>query len=187
VLGVIVIHSLLEYPLWYGPFQLAFGLCLGLLWPSAPSNAPLGVGTRWLAGPAPSVAMAAALMATVLYTAWDYTRISQIFLPRNERLPALRDDTLAKLQGSGIFRRQVEFAELTLSPLTKANAAAVHELAQRVLHFSAEPRVIVKLIDSAMLLGRDEEVLAQARRFKAAFPKEYALWLRGRPVGGPSD
>src|SRR6185369_5739849 len=34
VLAVIAVHSLLEYPLWYGPFQIAFGLCLGLLWPA---------------------------------------------------------------------------------------------------------------------------------------------------------
>ena len=33
LLGAIVLHSLLEYPLWYGPFQLVFGLCLGFLWP----------------------------------------------------------------------------------------------------------------------------------------------------------
>ncbi len=32
LLGAIVLHSLLEYPLWYGPFQLVFGLCLGMLW-----------------------------------------------------------------------------------------------------------------------------------------------------------
>ena len=32
VLAVIGLHSLLEYPLWYGPFQIAFGLCLAWLW-----------------------------------------------------------------------------------------------------------------------------------------------------------
>ena len=32
VLAVILLHSLLEYPLWYGPFQMAFGLCLLMLW-----------------------------------------------------------------------------------------------------------------------------------------------------------
>ena len=32
VLAVIMLHSMLEYPLWYGPFQMAFGLCIGLLW-----------------------------------------------------------------------------------------------------------------------------------------------------------
>src|SRR3954470_23707547 len=40
VLAVILIHSLLEYPLWYGPFQIAFGLALGLLWPAL-QTAPL--------------------------------------------------------------------------------------------------------------------------------------------------
>ena len=34
VLAVILLHSLLEYPLWYGPFQMAFGLSLWLLWRS---------------------------------------------------------------------------------------------------------------------------------------------------------
>src|SRR5665811_2179347 len=32
VLALILLHSLLEYPLWYGPFQVAFGLSLWLLW-----------------------------------------------------------------------------------------------------------------------------------------------------------
>ena len=32
VLAVILLHSLLEYPLWYGPFQVAFGLCVWYLW-----------------------------------------------------------------------------------------------------------------------------------------------------------
>jgi hypothetical protein len=187
VLGVIVIHSLLEYPLWYGPFQLVFGLCLGFLWPAAPPDPETAPANSWLAGPGSSLALSLALMAAVVYTAWDYTRISQIFLAREERLPAWRDDTLAKLQASRIFASQVAFAELTLTPLTRANAAIEHERAQRVLHFSAEPRVIVKLIDSAMLLGRDDEVFAQARRFKVAFPKEYARWVQGRPLDSPSD
>ena len=31
VLAVLALHSLLEYPLWYGPFEIAAGLALGLL------------------------------------------------------------------------------------------------------------------------------------------------------------
>jgi O-antigen ligase len=34
VLAVLALHSLLEYPLWYGPFQMALGISLGLLWPA---------------------------------------------------------------------------------------------------------------------------------------------------------
>lgn len=32
ILSVIGLHSMLEYPLWYGPFQLTVLLCLVLLW-----------------------------------------------------------------------------------------------------------------------------------------------------------
>ena len=185
LLGVIVLHSLLEYPLWYGPFQLVFGLCLGFLWPSSPSKAapaPEGRGVS-----APCLAAALAVIAIVGYAAWDYTRISQLYVARDERLPAWRDDTLAKVQDSWLFANQVKFAALALTTVDRANAAQVHALAQRLLHFSPEPRVIVKLIESATLLGRDEEAFEQAVRFKIAFPHEYARWLDHEPLDDPSE
>jgi hypothetical protein len=58
----------------------------------------------------------------------------------------------------------------------------MHALAQRVLHFSPEPSVIVKLIDSAALLGEQDEAVAQAARFKAAFPHAYGRWIAGLPL-----
>ena len=187
MLGAIALHSLLEYPLWYGPFQLAFGLCLGMLWP-ARRNAlsPLrqqrfGKG-RWAEPVVFSSVAAAVLMAMVGYAAWDYIRISQIYLPRDERLPAYEESTLAKAKGSWLFARQVGFAEQTLTAVTPANAAALHSLAERTLHFSPEPRVIVKLIESAELMGRSQEAQDQAERFRIAFPNEYERWLKGQPV-----
>ncbi|MBT2335960.1 O-antigen ligase C-terminal domain-containing protein [Variovorax paradoxus] len=179
MLGAIALHSLLEYPLWYGPFQLAFGLCLGMLWPARRAGM-----ASWRPPPLlPSVA-AAVLMVVAGYAAWDYIRISQIYLPRDERLPAYEDDTLAKARKSWLFARQVDFAELTLTPVTPANAAAMHSLAERTLHFSPEPRVIVKLIESAELMGRGQEARDQAERFRIAFPAEYERWLKGQPVDG---
>ena len=185
LLGVIVLHSLLEYPLWYGPFQLVFGLCLGFLWPSSPGKAdPTPEGRPVFA---PSVAAALAVMAVVGYAAWDYTRISQLYFAREDRLPAWRDDTLAKVQDSWLFANQVKFAELALTTVDRANAAEVHALAQRLLHFSPEPRVIVKLIDSARLLGLEAEAFEQATRFRIAFPREYARWLDHEPMDDPSE
>ena len=184
LLGVIVLHSLLEYPLWYGPFQLVFGLCLGFLWPSWPKKTATAEGRRVFA---PFLAAALALMAIVAYAAWDYTRVSQLYLAREERLPAWRDDTLAQVQDSWLFANQVKFAELALMPVTRANAAEVHALAQHLVHFSPEPRVIVKLIDSATLLGREEEAFEQATHFRIAFPSEYARWLANEPMDDPSE
>ncbi|MBB4222603.1 PglL family O-oligosaccharyltransferase [Variovorax guangxiensis] len=169
MLGAIVLHSLLEYPLWYGPFQLVFGLCLGILWPGAG-----GVAVR----PALSSLAAGVMLAVVGLASWDYVRVSQIYLPPDERLSAYRQDTLAKVRGTWFFGRQAEFAELTLTTVTPANAADMHSLAQRVIHFSPEPRVIVKLIESAKLLGRESEARAQAERFSDAFPQEFAHWLK---------
>lgn len=177
VLGAMVLHSLLEYPLWYGPFQLVFGLCLGLLWPGADAGgaAEVATGAR---GRAVSV-VTALLIAVTAYAGWDYLRISQIYLPRAERLPPWHDDTLAKLKASWLFAEQVRFAELSLTPAVRATAPEVHALGQQVLHFSPEPKVVAKLVESATLLGRDDEALALAARFKIAYPVEYARWIRG--------
>lgn len=185
MLGAIALHSLLEYPLWYGPFQLAFGLCLGMLWPARCAGlASLRQRFKagWLEASVLSSVGAAVLMVVVGYSTWDYMRISQIYLPRDERSPAYEDDTLAKIKGSWLFAKQVGFAELTLTAVTPANAAAIHSLAERTLHFSPEPRVIVRLIESAELMGRDQEARDQAERFRIAFPEEYEHWLKGQPV-----
>jgi hypothetical protein len=170
MLGAIVLHSLLEYPLWYGPFQLVFGVCLGMLWPAE---------RRLAIRPAlSSIAAGVLLLLIVGCASWDYIRVSQIYLPRDERLAAYEEDTLAKVRGTWLFSRQAEFAELTLTTVTPANAAAMHALAQRVIHFSPEPRVIVKLIESAELLGLEDEARAQAERFRDAFPSDFARWMR---------
>lgn len=175
MLGVIVLHSLLEYPLWYGPFQLVFGLCLGILWPA--KHLQRGREEhRWV-----SVLLAtssAMLIAIIGYASWDYIRISQLYLPREERLVAYRDDPLLKVQHSLLFMEQVRFAELTLTPATRSNALEIFTAAKHCMHFSPEPRIIEKLIESALFLGHREEAQMQADRFAAAFPLDYEAWRR---------
>ena len=113
----------------------------------------------------------------IAYAAWDYYRISQIYLAPNQRSEAYRDDTLAKIQGSWLFKNQVQFAELTTTPVTAENAARINTMAHGLLHFSPEARVVEKLIDSAVLLGRHDEARFYAARYRAAYPAEYASWL----------
>jgi O-antigen ligase len=182
VLGVVVLHSLLEYPLWYGPFQVVFGLCLGILWQGG--QPPKPKANTMAARLAPLLA-AVVLMVGIAYAACDYLRISQIYLSRQDRFALWREDTLAKIDHSWLFANQVAFARLTLTPVTRANAAEVHALAEHVLHFSPEPRVISKLIESATLLKLDDEATAQAERFRIAFPVEYRHWLAGEPMTDP--
>ena len=168
VLAVIGLHSLLEYPLWYGPFQLALGLALGLLAPRAPAATALGARAR--------AGIATIGLVLVAYAAWDYDRVSQLYLEPESRRSFWREDTLAHARRSWLFAGQARFAELTLAPLTRGNAEWVYATAQEMLHYSPEPRVIERVIESATMLGRLDEAVLHLARYRAAFPEDYAKW-----------
>ncbi|MBK5206140.1 MAG: O-antigen ligase C-terminal domain-containing protein, partial [Polaromonas sp.] len=187
VLAVIALHSLLEYPLWYGPFQIAVALCAGLLWATASAGSADGTTpgrdsphklkknkalSQYLL-PLAAITMIAFLVAAGI----DYHRVSQIYLPPAQRSAAYRDDTLAKIQGVWLFRDQARFAVLNVTPLTGDNAQWTFDTATALLHYSPESRVIEKLIASATMLGRDEEALRYLARYRAAFPEEHARWV----------
>ena len=207
VLALIMLHSLLEYPLWYGPFQMAFGLCVGLLWrrPTVSKTAAAAEATStasaaftaaststFTAQPAKilsnqplalvlSTWIAILIIAFVACAAWDYHRVSQIYLPPEDRSLAYRSNTLSKIRGSWLFQNQVRFAELTTTRLTAGNAPAINAMAHELLHFSPEARVVEKLIDSALLLGRVDEAQYFDARYRAAFPLEHANWVKANP------
>lgn len=183
VLAVIMLHSMLEYPLWYGPFQMAFGLCVWMLWP-APRERAVDTHENSLVAPMVRVAFAAALVVAVAYAAWDYHRVSQIYLAPQARDSAYRDDTMNKIRGSWFFRNQVRFAELTTTSLTRDNAQWTCDTATALLHYSPEPRVIEKAIESAVMLGRDDEALLHLARYRTAFPPEHKKW---RDANGSSQ
>jgi len=180
VLLVIAAHSLLEYPLWYAPFQLAALLALALLWPASNGAASRSGLRRFLAAwPASSVSiLACAVLLACSYAAWDYRRISQIYLAESARAPQYRAFTLEKIRGTWLFGRQVQFAELGITEVQPDNAAALYALALQMLHYSPESSVVGKLIASAALLDKKQEVLDMRQRFKAAYPDDYAAWAR---------
>lgn len=182
VLAVIMLHSMLEYPLWYGPFQMAALLSVWLLW--------------WLPGPDASVQIykpfrpdvqymyafiAMLLIAFCGFSAWNYHVAGQIYLDADQRDSAYRDNTLEKIRGVWLYQDQVRFADLTTAELGADNAARINALAHEMLHFSPEARVAELVLDSALLLGRQDDVIFMAARYKAAFPPAYAQWVKGKP------
>ncbi len=182
VLALIGLHSLLEYPLWYGPFQTAAALCGWLLyWQPGGRDGSQNYKHFWPAASYLSASIAILLIAYCGFAAWQYRIASQIYLPPELRASAYRVDTLAKSRNVWLYQDTVRFAELTTTDLDADNAAQVHALAKEMLHFSPETRVIRLLLDSARLLGRDDEVAFYGPRFKAAFPKDYAAWAPGQP------
>jgi hypothetical protein len=163
-LAIIALHSLLEYPLWYGPFQLATVLCLWLLWRTrrgAPAGAPR---PGWPGAEPLRLAVATAMLATVAWVGWDYWRVGQLFMPQALRAEAYREDTLAKVQDSWWFRDTVRFARVTTTPPSPDNAVALYADALQALHYSPEPRVIGTLLECARLLGLESASTAHIRR-----------------------
>ncbi len=174
VMAVILLHSMVEYPLWYGPFQIAFGLCIALLWQP-------DWGKYW-----PQVRVTIGMFAFVFiacigYASWDYHRISQIYMIPKMRDAAYREDTFDKVKDSWLFQNQIKFAELTTTAVTQDNASHLNEIAHELLHFSPEAKVAIKLIESAMLLGHDQEAKYFLLRLQAAFPADYAKWILKNP------
>lgn len=167
ILTMMALHSLLEYPLWYGPFQMAAGLCLWLLLPERRRK------NRALA-PYLQVAAAGTLLTFCALAGWQYHLASQIYLAPDERAPAYRLNTLEKTRHVFLFQDQLRFAELTLTELTPDNAAQMNQLAREMLHFSPEARVAEIVIDSARLLGHEAQADFYLARFEAAFAQAQA-------------
>ena len=164
VLAVIGLHSLLEFPLWYGPFQMAVLLCIVLL--SRPKHEDPHRSPRFL----PMVGIS--ILAVTTFIAVDYSRVRQIFIPADQRTSLWPGDAMSVAKSSLVFRATAEFAEFSLTPVTPENAAQMLKTGLQMLHYSPEPRVIRKVIEAADLVG--DAVSAERHRalMKTAFPTE---------------
>ena len=181
VLAVIGVHSLLEYPLWYAQFQVASLLSLWTLhaFPrtTAAANGSSPAATRW---GLPALAAGLFIGLTCAVAAWSYWRVSQPYLPPEERAPQYREQSWAQLRQVWMFSNQVDFAQLAVTPVTPSNAAYMQTLATDLLHFSPESMVVQKLLQSAQVQGNEADVEFYAKRFQAAYPADYDRWVTTR-------
>ena len=159
LLLVLGLHSLLEYPLWYGPFQMTLGLAIGLLW--AAPDAPVQEDGQ--EGP---MLVAALLFIGCLYAAWDFNRVGQIYRQTASRDAAYRDNPLHHAKQSWLFKNQADFAEVTTQEVTEDNAAELYPQAARLMHYSPEARVVQRVIDSAKFLSHEEEAQTLTERLE---------------------
>lgn len=168
VLLVIGLHSLLEYPLWYGPFQVAALLAVGMLC-TTQHQQEAGLprtGLRWVA-----CGLAGALMAITAFTGWEYSRVSQLYLHPQVRSPELKDNTYEKVKDAVLFRSAVQFAYVTTTPVTPETARELYAAALQTMHYSPEPKVIEVLLESAAMLGLESPLTAHIReRGQVVYP-----------------
>jgi O-antigen ligase len=178
VLLLLGVHSMVEYPLWYGPFIMTLGLCLGLLQtPKYTINRPV---TQVNPAQAAIKFVAIGLLCLAAYLGYDYHRASQIYLDKAVRSALYPDHApggaLGYAQQSWVYQRQARFAQLMITPVTPQTAAQVLTLALDLVHYSPEPRVIEPLIEAAVMLHFDDVAMYHLARYKAMYPQEYATW-----------
>lgn len=174
LLWAVGLHSLLEYPLWYGPFQASTLIALWLLWRAptpghSPSASRLGTSLVLRSG-------VVTLMLILSVVTVDYVRASQIYLGPDHRVPAWRNHTQESIRHALFFQDLIDFADLGMTAVTPENAQAMHDLALRMLHFSPEAMVLQKLLDSSRLLGLEALHTAYQRQFAAAYPEAFLDW-----------
>ncbi len=164
VLAVVGLHSLLEFPLWYGPFQMAVLLCTVLLLRPQLNSSAMHQRVLPVVG--------TAILAATAFIAVDYARVRQIFIPASQRTGLWSGDALALAKSSVLFEATAQFAEFSVTPLTPENAARMLVSGQAMLHYSPEPKVIRKVIEAAEMTG--DKVTAERHRalMKIAFPSE---------------
>jgi O-antigen ligase len=166
---VLGLHSLLEYPLWYGPFQMTLGLAIGLLWTPSMGQLSADLQPEGQVGP---MSLAALLFIGCLYAAWDYNRVGQIYRQAASRDAAYRDNPLHHAKQSWLFKNQADFAELTTQTITADNAGELYPQALRLMHYSPEARVVQRVIDSAKLLGHDSQAQTLTERLEDVRPSQ---------------
>lgn len=162
LLIIIGIHSMLEYPLWYGPFQITLGLAIGLM--------AVG-GARDLVSNITKIQTSAILISVsfflgCFYVALDYNQVAQIYKAPEKRDSAYRNNPIQNANQTWLFKNQVDFARLMTQSLTKENAQENYDLAIRLLHFSPEPRVAQRAIECLKLLGRNEDADRLSKHLK---------------------
>lgn len=136
-LVVMGLHSSLEFPLWYGPFQLVLGLAIGLVMrPAPPLHKPVSSSAQPL-----THTLVTVWLAGTLWAAWDYHRVSQPFLAPAQRSPACRVQPMDCLDDVVWFHQGGDFAKLSLHRDVMPPAQA-RALAQRVVHFAPDPWVL---------------------------------------------
>ncbi len=184
VLLPIGLHSLLEFPLWYGPFQLAALAALTLL---AGRHCVQYFKRKWPFAQFVKALIAIFLIVIVALLGVQYSALSQLYLPVASRSQTLTVQADGRLAQAPLWSDAARFARLTTMKVNADNAVEVYALALDLLHYSPEPRVIERLIDSAKLLGQKSEANFHQARYAAAYPADYAKWLSVAKASAAAD
>jgi len=183
-LGVLGIHSLLEYPLWYAYFLGIGALLLGLC--PSPALAPR------LARFGRLVAASAVLAGTAnLAFLWnDYRILERMVRPSIEELrSAAYAGTILRIHRNALLTPYVELSMVMPLPAGREDLQRRLALNERVIRFTPQPILVYRQVLLLALAGRTPEaisLLAVARRAYPAAPAGFEQRLAQLAAGEPA-
>lgn len=178
ILLAIGLHSMVEFPLWYFGFIFLAGFSLGCL-----------IGTPIASSSYQTKSTRVYYSIIVLLTmmcalAWmQYDKVATVYaFPANQKQARLV--VLEQAKNAWLFEAEVAYAELGLWDVNEQTAADIRLKTEKLLHFSAEPRVIQKLILSLWYLKDVPALQFHAQRYCQAFPEAYMRWVNTNHTHG---
>ncbi len=158
---LILMHSMLEYPLWYAYFLLptafALGVCLGNPTERSGPVAAAPSPNR------PTLALRTGALLLLLgsaYSIYDYLSVVVIFAPPENAAPLTR--RIAAGQRSVFFSHHADYAAATTSEEPKIALAA----AQRAAHYLLDTRLMMAWANALHATGDTERAKYVAERLK---------------------
>jgi Virulence factor membrane-bound polymerase, C-terminal/O-Antigen ligase len=159
MLILILVHSMLEYPLWYAYFLLPtaflFGLCL-----AKPGGAVSAEAAAPRARCKPYLVRigAAAMMLGALYSMVDYMRVAAIFAPPANAAPL--EERIALGQRSLLFSHHADYAAAT----TSVDPSIALPAARRAAHYLLDTRLMMAWANALHASGDTERAKYLAQR-----------------------
>lgn len=178
IVFIILIHSMLEFPLWYGPFQIVVFLCCLII-----SGKEKIFNKQRI-----NLFISPIVMLFFCFLGYDYLKASQPYIPENYRFPAIKGEkNLTKVVDYSLdnffFKKEALFAKLMVLDLSRQNASLINKISEYLLSYSPEPSVIAKLIESSEIIGDNEKAELHMKLFALAFPEKFEEWSSNRKIG----
>lgn len=172
VLGVIAIHSLLEYPLWSAYFLGVAALLLG-----AGETRQILLRDATFLRTGTFVIMAVGTLASVMLLDRYYTFEKSLYTPRGATVEQIRrnDRALLDLRGS-LFTPYIDIAIVIGMPVDSENLTARVEFVRRVARFAPTGPVVYKYSALLALQGDSRQATEILNRAVLAHP-EYLNYI----------
>jgi hypothetical protein len=191
-LGLIGIHAMLEFPLWYTYFLMLFCLSLGLIirpdWARRSPSLPLR---------GPIAGLAAILLTAAVAVFVDYRNLDRLFWLEDHRaaFSAAPTAEVRELVGGAarevkLFRIHADHLLGLSEPITADDLQRKIADTERLLATSPQPVVAVRRIALAILAGDEETARLHLRRLFVFFPRHaemFAQTLRTFTVNRPDE